>query len=46
MPESTSSKIKVGIWLASEVITLIARLMRANSPPDATFDNGFGETPG
>ena len=45
MPASTSSNISVGVNEALLVITLIAKLMRANSPPEATFANERGVLP-
>ena len=45
-PLSTSSKTIVGIVLPSLAMTWIARLMRDNSPPDATRDSGIGGCPG
>jgi hypothetical protein len=37
MPTSTSSKIKVGVYSLSLLTTEIAKEMRDNSPPEATF---------
>jgi hypothetical protein len=45
MPLSTSSKIKVGVVVAFEVITEIASEMRASSPPEATLAKERGATP-
>ncbi len=47
MPVSTSSKIqRVGVGAASLVMTEMARLIRASSPPDATLASGRGVDPG
>ena len=42
MPASTSSNTKVGTGEAPERATSIARLMRDNSPPDATSQRTEG----
>lgn len=45
IPASTSSKISVGVNEALLVMTLMAKLIRANSPPDATLAKDRGVLP-
>jgi len=45
MPTSTSSNIMVGILSFFAVTTRIAKLIRDNSPPEATLPSGRGATP-
>ena len=46
MPASTSSNMSVGVKLAALVMTAIAKLIRASSPPEATLETARGLTPG
>ena len=45
MPESTSSKISVGVAVAVDVMTEIASAMRASSPPLAILASGRNVVP-
>ena len=46
MPESTSSNIMLGVGSRPKVATSMAKLMRANSPPEATLRKARAGCPG